>query len=119
MPGAAPRFASTVEGGEKMAKLIALYKHPKDAVAFDRYYFATHVPLAKTLPGLKKYDVSDGGVNTPEGPSVYHLAATLYFDSVAAIQAAFASPEGQKTAADLGNFADGGVELLVFDTKEV
>jgi uncharacterized protein (TIGR02118 family) len=102
-----------------MAKLIALFKHPEDAAAFVRFYFSTHVPLANTLPCLRKYDVSNGGVNTPAGPSAYHLAATLYFDSVASIQAAFASPEGQKAAADLGNFADGGVELLVFDTKEV
>ena len=102
-----------------MAKLIALYKHPKDTAAFDRHYFAKHVPLAKTIPGLRKYDVSEGAVNTPEGPSAYHLVATLYFDSVGAIQAAFASPEGRSAAADLGNFADGGVELLVFDTKEV
>jgi uncharacterized protein (TIGR02118 family) len=45
--------------------------------------------------------------------------AILHFDSVANIQAAFASPEGQATAADLGNFADGGVELLLFETREV
>ncbi len=102
-----------------MAKLLALYKTPKDAAAFDRYYFANHVPLAKTIPGLRKYEVTDGGVGMPEGPSGYHLVATLHFDSLADIQAGFASPEGQKAAADLGNFADGGVELLVFDTKEV
>ena len=40
-----------------MAQLVVLYKTPKSADAFDRYYFATHVPLAKKLPGLKKYDV--------------------------------------------------------------
>ena len=29
-----------------MAKLIALYKKPADAQAFDTYYYGTHVPLA-------------------------------------------------------------------------
>ena len=43
----------------------------------------------------------------------------LSFDSVEAIQNALTSPEGQATAADLANFADTGVELLIFDTKEV
>ena len=36
-----------------MATLLAMYKPPKDAAAFDRYYFGTHVPLAKTIPGLR------------------------------------------------------------------
>lgn len=30
-----------------MAKLLALYKEPKDAAAFNRYYFSTHVPIAR------------------------------------------------------------------------
>ena len=102
-----------------MARLIALYKTPKDPAAFDRYYFATHAPLAKKIPGLRKYEVSQGGVQAPGGASGYHLVATLHFDGVAAIQAALASPEGQATAGDLGNFADGGVELLIFETRDV
>lgn len=102
-----------------MARLVALYKTPKDPTTFDSYYFSTHIPLAKTIPSLRKYEISDGGVHSPGGPSGYHLVAILHFDSVADIQAAFASQEGQATAADLGNFADGGVELLLFETREV
>jgi uncharacterized protein (TIGR02118 family) len=34
-----------------MARLIVMYKTPRDAVAFDRHYFDKHVPLAKTIPG--------------------------------------------------------------------
>jgi len=56
-----------------MAELVVLYKTPKDAAAFDKYYFETHVPLAKKLPGLKKYAVSKGPVATPGGPSQFHL----------------------------------------------
>jgi uncharacterized protein (TIGR02118 family) len=102
-----------------MAKFVVLYKTPKDKAAFDRYYFATHAPLAKKLPGLRKYDVSDGEVHGPGGGTAYHLVATLDFDSLADIEAALGSPEGQAAAGDLGNFADGGVELLFFDTKDV
>ena len=102
-----------------MAKIVVTYKTPRDTKAFDSYYFSTHVPLAKTIPGLKKYDVSIGDVASPTGPSGYHLVATLYFDNRAAVDAAFASPEGRAAAADIGNFADGGVEIIFFETKDV
>jgi len=102
-----------------MAKLVVMYKTPADAAAFDAYYFGKHVPLAKTIPGLKAYEVNAGPVGTPQGPSGIHLVATLSFDSMAAIQQAFASTEGQATAADLANFAQAGVDMLMFDTRMV
>ena len=102
-----------------MAKLIALYKKPADPSAFDAHYASTHVPTAKKLPGLRSYEVSTGPVASGAGDSPYHLVAVLGFDSLAAIQAALGTPEGQATAADLANFAQAGVELLMFDTKEV
>ena len=102
-----------------MAQLIALYKKPADAAAFDDYYFNKHVPLAKTVPGLHSYEVSTGPVASAAGESGYHLVALLGFASMSAIQQALASPEGQATAGDLANFAQAGVELLMFDTKAV
>lgn len=102
-----------------MAKVLALYKKPADAAAFDAYYFSTHVPTAKKIPGLRSYEVSTGPVASGQGDSTYGLVAILSFDSMAAIQSALASPEGQATAADLANFAQAGVELLMFDSKEI
>jgi uncharacterized protein (TIGR02118 family) len=102
-----------------MATIMVLYSKPTDVKAFDSYYFARHVPLAKKIPGLRRYEVSEGPVATPEGASPYHLVALLTFDSMAAIGAAFASPEGQATAADLANFAQAGVQLLMCDTRSV
>ncbi len=102
-----------------MAKVIALYKKPADAAAFDAYYRSTHVPLAKTLPGLRGYQVSSGPIGTPAGEASLHLVAILEFASMAAVQAALTSPEGVATAGDLANFAQAGVELLMFDTVEV
>lgn len=100
-----------------MAKLLVLYRMPKDPAAFDAYYFGTHVPLARTIPGVTAYEFSNGPVRTPQGDSDYHLVATLSFASMDALQAAFASPEGQRAAADLANFADGGAELLIIDPR--
>jgi uncharacterized protein (TIGR02118 family) len=102
-----------------MARVIAMYKSPKDPVAFDKYYFDTHVPIAKRIPGLRKYEVSRGAVASPAGASGVHLVALLHFDDMAAIQRALTSPEGQATVADLPNFATGGVDILMFDQREV
>jgi len=102
-----------------MAKLIAMYKTPADKAAFDRYYHSTHVPIAKTVPGLRAYEISQGPIVTPEGLAPYYLMATLTFDSVAEIQAALGSPQGQATAADLGRFATAGVDIYILDTKTI
>lgn len=102
-----------------MAKVIAMYKRPTDPAAFDRYYYATHVPIAKKIPGLRHYEVTAGPVGTLEGPAPYHLVALLTFESLAAVQAALGSPEGQATAADLPNFASGGVDIFIADTTTI
>lgn len=47
-----------------MAKVIAMCRTPSDAAAFDRYYFETHVPLAKTIPGLRACEVTRGTIAT-------------------------------------------------------
>lgn len=100
-----------------MAQLLVLYKTPKDAAAFDKHYRETHVPLAKKLAGLRKYETSRGVVASPAGPSGVHLVATLHFDSLQAIQQAFASPEGQAAAADAQ--ALGSHDLFFFDNEQV
>jgi uncharacterized protein (TIGR02118 family) len=103
-----------------MAKLYAMYKHPTDAAAFDRYYYGVHVPLAKTVPGLMSYEVTRGAIAGAGGvPTPYHLIAALGFASVAAISAALGSPQGQAVAADLSNFATGGVDLFIADTEVI
>ncbi|MFC5519540.1 EthD family reductase [Polaromonas jejuensis] len=100
-----------------MAKLIASYQQPEDAAAFDDYYFNKHVPLAKTLPGLRSYEVTRGDVMGMAGKHAAYLVAILEFDSMSAIQEAIASPQGQATAADLANFAGAGVDLMMGETR--
>ena len=58
-------------GGERgpMARLLVLYGTPKDPAAFDAYYASTHVPIAKKIPGLRRYEASRGPVLTPSGPA--------------------------------------------------
>ena len=100
-----------------MAKLVVLYKRPTDTAKFDAHYASTHIPLAKKIPGMRKYEISQGPVNTPSGPSPYYLVAVLEFDSADAIARGLGTPEGQAAAGDLGNFAQAGVDLLIFDSR--
>jgi uncharacterized protein (TIGR02118 family) len=101
-----------------MARLVVMYRTPKDPAAFDKHYAATHIPLAKKIPGVRKYEISQGPVGTPAGPSAFHLVATLHFDDVPAIQKGIASPEGQAAVADVQVFATGGVDIYMFDNRD-
>jgi uncharacterized protein (TIGR02118 family) len=102
-----------------MSRLVVVYRTPTDGAAFDRYYFETHVPLAKKTPGLRKYEVSNGPVGAPAGASNVHLIATLHFDDLASVKNAFGSAEGAAAAQDLRNFATGGVDMFFFESREV
>ncbi|MGH7126231.1 MAG: EthD family reductase [Stellaceae bacterium] len=104
-----------------MARMVVIYKMPRDPAAFDRHYFQVHVPLAKQLPGLREYSVSRGPIATPAGGPPFHMVAALRFDSLAAIREAFATPEGQACGADRRILApdDQDVIMLLFDDREV
>lgn len=101
-----------------MAQLLVLYNAPADPAAFDRYYREKHIPIARKVPGLRAYLISSGSVQALAGSAPY-LVAILTFDSMADLNAAVASPEGQAAAADLANFASGGATLLTYDSKAV
>ncbi len=105
--------------GAAMTRILVLYNQPTDPAAFDRYYFETHVPIAKKLPGLRSYVVSSQAPVLVAGDVTPYLIAELEFDSSAAFQAAFVSPEGQATVADVGNFAQAGVTILTYDIRAV
>lgn len=104
-----------------MARMVMIFKNPKDTAAFDKHYFETHVPLAKRLAELRKYEVSRGPIATRGGISDFHLVATLHFDSLEAIKAAFASPEGQACGADRRVLAPNDADslMLLFDSRVV
>lgn len=102
-----------------MAKLITTYQQPNDAAAFDDHYFNQHVPLAKTIPGVRSFEVSSGDVMGMTGKHGVHLVAILEFDSIAAILAGRASPQGHALAAGLVNFAGAGVDVMMCETRLV
>ena len=103
-----------------MACMLVIYKTPKDTAAFDKHYFEVHVPLAKQLPGLKKYEVSRGPITALAGGEAYMVAA-LHFEDLATIRAAFASEVGKACAADRQNFAPDptAFQMLLFEDRPV
>jgi uncharacterized protein (TIGR02118 family) len=104
-----------------MARMVVIYKLPKDVDAFERHYFEKHVPLAKKLPGIRKYEVSRGPIVSATGASDAYMIATLFFDDLAAIRSAFASEIGQACAADRCEFAPDSstFQMFLFDHNEV
>jgi uncharacterized protein (TIGR02118 family) len=94
-------------------KLTVLYGHPTDPAAFERYYAETHMPLVSKMSGFSSTEKAKV-VGTPGGekPAFYRMFE-FWFESEGAMQATMGSPEGKAAVADLGNFATGGVTVLV------
>ena len=100
------------------AHFIAVYETPADPPAFDRHYREVHVPLARKLPGLRRFGLSRD-VSVVRG-SPYHLIADLEWDTVEDLRAAFASPAGRATAADAARLAEmAAVRSMVFVSEEM
>jgi uncharacterized protein (TIGR02118 family) len=94
-------------------KLVALYGPPTDTAAFERYYADTHVPLANQMPGLLRVETAQLLGTAQGGAAPYHRIAELWFADAEQLQAAAASPQGEALAADVANFATGGVTVLI------
>ena len=104
-----------------MAQMIVIYKTPKNPAAFDRHYFEVHVPLVRQLPGLRKLETNRGPVISLYGASDVHLVASLQFDSLSDINAAFVSECGRACAADRQQLAPhaNDVQMFLFDTQSL
>jgi uncharacterized protein (TIGR02118 family) len=103
-----------------MARMVVIYATPDDPHAFDEHYFSVHVPLAKRLPGLRRYEVSRRPIITPANDPAPYLIGILHFDDMTALRAAFATPEGQACAADRRILAtDDKVQMYLFDSDDV
>lgn len=100
-----------------MVKLIALYRKSADPAVFNKHYYDIHLPLVKKTPGLRKAEITKI-TGAPLGETKYHLMAELYYDSVEAMNAANASPEGRAAGKDLMSFAADVVTLFFGEVNE-
>jgi uncharacterized protein (TIGR02118 family) len=76
-----------------------MYETPSDIDAFERHYWQVHIPLAKRLPGLRRYTVSRDA--RPIMGEPYHLVGMLDWDDMSALTEAFESEIGRQCAADV------------------
>ena len=85
-----------------MIKLVAIANKPPTMSVDElrRWWLDIHAPIAKKLPGLRKYVVSVT-VGAPDEVPKYDGIAELWFDDMAALQNALQSPELAEALKDL------------------
>jgi uncharacterized protein (TIGR02118 family) len=87
--------------------MVVLYKRPDmNGEEFRRYLQDTHGPLAQKLPGLRHYRQNFVARDPKREDPGWDGIVEFYFDDWDAMEAAWASPEGVASDADLPNFLD-------------
>jgi uncharacterized protein (TIGR02118 family) len=71
---------------------------------FSKYWLEKHAPLAKKMPGLRKY-VVNVVKRPPNREPDYNGVVELWFDDIEGMKKAFSSTEGLATQKDTENFA--------------
>ena len=87
--------------------MVVVYRRPElTHEQFRRHMREIHGPLATNLPGLRTY-IQNFASNDPKRKSPgWDAIVELYFDDRPSMEAAWASPQGAASDADLAIFAD-------------
>lgn len=86
--------------------IVVIYKRADlTPEQFRRHLKEIHGPLARNLPGLRKY-VQNFVCEDPKRKPGWNAVVELYFDNWLSMEAAWASPQGAASDADLPVFAD-------------
>jgi uncharacterized protein (TIGR02118 family) len=105
-----------------MIKVIVLCAKQADISReqFRQHLEDKHLPQVEQLPGLHRLVINHVLPGPDSEPPAYYAIAEDWFQSAEAMQAAFASPEGQAINADVPNFADPErLHILVVDEHEI
>ena len=81
-----------------MTRLTVLYGHPKNPEEFDRYYQEVHIPLARTMKGLRGWTIGKCQSAEPGKQPEYYMIVGLYANSRAEMERILDTPEGQANA---------------------
>ena len=86
--------------------MVVLYRRPDlTCEQFRDHLEQVHALLAKNLPGLRHYKQNHAVPDDKRKPG-WDAIVELYFDTREAMEAAWASPQGAASDADLPAFAD-------------
>ena len=87
--------------------MVVLYRRPDlTSAQFLHHLQHVHAPLAKALPGLKHYKQNHVAPDPKRKHPGWDAIVELYFENREAMEAAWSSPEGAASDADLPVFAD-------------
>jgi uncharacterized protein (TIGR02118 family) len=87
--------------------MVVLYRRPDlTSAEFRRHLEHAHRPLAKALPGLRRYIQNYPCTDAKRKSPGWDAIVELYFDDWAAMEAAWASSQGAASDADLPAFTD-------------
>ncbi len=105
-----------------MIKLIALLKRMPGMTRqeFADRWLKEHIKLSSKMPGLRGYLVNIAIDHQPEGDGVdpiYDGTAELWWDSIEAMEAAFASDEGVTAGVDADLFS--AVRIHIYTEENV
>lgn len=90
---------STPTPPKPLARFLVMYEAPSDVEAFERHYWDVHIPLAKQLPGLRRYTVSRDA--RPVVGEPYYIVGMLDWDDMPSLVKAFESKIGEQCATDV------------------
>jgi len=86
--------------------MVVLYRRSDlTSIQFRRHLEEIHGPLARNLPGLRRY-VRNYPCPDPKRNPGWDAIVELYFEDWDSMEAAWASPQGAASDADLQAFAD-------------
>lgn len=105
-----------------MVKLIALLKRKPgmSKEEFAQRWLKEHIKLSTKIPGVRGYRINIATDRQPEGTGVepiYDGTAEMWWDSIEAMEAAFATDEGKAAGADADQFAD--VRIHIYTEENV
>jgi|SRR5437763_11983913 len=87
--------------------MVVLYRKPDLTLEqFRTHLENVHAPLAKSLPGLRSYLQNHVCPDAKRNHPGWDAIIELYFEDREAMEAAWASPQGAASDADLPLFAD-------------
>jgi uncharacterized protein (TIGR02118 family) len=96
-------------------KITINFSDPVDPDAFVDHY--VHVPLVQALPGLRAFEYGRALTNFDGSAPEVFWSISMTFDDEAAMHAAFASPEGKATMADMPNYPHGSMKSVVSEVR--
>ena len=100
-------------------KLMILLKKRENMTDedFADYWLHAHAPLAKKMPGVRKY-VVNLVKKPPKRESHYQGVVELWFENIQSMKTAFASADGHLTSEDTHRFVS-DMTILYIDEHEI